>query len=453
MRSSILLSLQVLAAMAFAAASFAPAGPDFDSLIRSEMGVSHIPGLAACVVRGGELVWQGEYGFARLEDSIRVVDTTVFDLASVSKTVTATALMQLCERGAFGLDDSINASLPFAVRHPSYPSTPITFRMLLTHTSGIADNWPIFLGLQCRGDPQVGLRRFVEGYLVPGGEYYDSAGNFCSWPPGSDYQYSNIAMALAGYLVEAVGDSFPTYTRDSLFLPLGMDRTVWYFRDIDTNSMAMPYYFAAGKYVRFGHQSLPDVPAGEMKSSAMQLGRFLSMMLGWGELDGTRVLDSATVAQMTTIQHPVGVGLVWEHGYIGQHEVWNHTGGWTGMSTWIGFCQADNTGAAVLCNMSGAHGSILGVIAPALLDMVAGVEEDPGPHAAGFRPTSTIVRDVLLLPEPGPQASTWLVDAAGRKVAGLRAGANDVCLLAPGVYFVAEEGQNEVRVRKVIVTR
>jgi len=461
MRPSVLLSLLALAVTtASAALQVEPDGPDLDSLIRSEMAANHIPGLAACVVRDDELVWHGEYGFARLEDSIPVVDSTVFDLASVSKTATAAALMQLCERGVFGLDDSINASLPFTVRHPSYPSAPITFRMLLTHTSGIADYWPTFQALQRQGDPDVSLRRFVEGYLVPGGEFYDSADNFCSWPPGGEYQYSNLAIALAGYLVEALSDSFRHYTRDSLFLPLGMDRSVWYFRDIDTNSMAMPYYYSGSQYVRYGHQSLPDVPAGTMKSSAPQLGRLLSMMLGWGKLDGTRVLDSITVAQITTIQHPAGVGLVWEHGYVGQHEVWHHTGAWNGISTWIGFCQADNTGAVVLCNMSWVHGSILGVIGPALLDWAAGIEEGPCPPVTGSRPAATLVRNVLFLPQTPsdkPQA-TSLLDVAGRSVMDLHPGANDVSGLAPGVYFVRAQdsrmlGFKDSRVAKVIVTR
>jgi CubicO group peptidase (beta-lactamase class C family) len=420
-----------------AAPAFDAAGPNLDSLIRSEMTAYHIPGLAACAVRGSELAWHGEYGFARLEDSTRVVDSTVFDLASVSKTATATALMQLCERGAFGLDDDINASLPFSVRHPSYPSTPVTFRMLLTHTSGIADYWPTFQALQRQGDPDVGLRRFVEGYLVPGGEFYNSINNFCPWPPGGQYQYCNLAIALAGYLVEALADSFHHYTRDSLFLPLDMDRSVWYFRDIDTNSMAMPYRYSGGQHIRYGHQSLPDVPAGTMKSSASQLGRFLSMMLGWGELDGTRVLDSATVALMTTIQQPGGIGLVWHPAYIGQHEVWSHGGAWNGISTWIGFCRADNTGVVVLSNLGGFHGSILGVIAPALFDWAAsGIEDRSEPQAAKPRPAASVVRSVLFLASSVHSPPSSLLAVDGRKVLDLTLGANDLRGLSPGVYFV-----------------
>ena len=463
MRSS--RSVSVLVLLGTAAAAWAvsePPEPYLDSLIQAEMASYQIPGLAACVMRGSAPAWHGQYGFARLEDFVPVVETTVFDLASVSKTATAAALMQLCERGAFGLDDSINACLPFAARHPGYPSTPITFRMLLTHTSGIADYWPTFQALQRQGDPDVDLRRFVEGYLVPDGEFYDSVNNFCLWPPGGGYRYSNLAIALAGYLVEALADSFQHYTRDSLFLPLGMTRTVWYFRDIDTNSMAMPYYVAGGLHHRYGHQSLPDVPAGTMKSSAPQLGRFLSMMLGWGELDGTRVLDSVTVALMTTIQDPAEIGLVWRHEYIGQHEVWSHGGAWNGISTWIGFCRADNTGVAVLCNLGAVHGSILGVIAPALFDWAAGIAEAPEPQTPNRGPATSIVSDVLSLPEAPsrePRATSWLFDTAGRRAAALHPGANDISRLAPGVYLLREHSVSGAQlpdwppVRKVIVTR
>jgi hypothetical protein len=329
--------------------------------------------------------------------------------------------------------------------------------MLLTHTSGISDYWPTFQALQRQGDPDVGLRRFVEGYLVPGGEFYDSTNNFCQWQPGGAYQYSNLAIALAGYLVEAQTDSFRHYTRDSLFQPMGMTRTVWYFRDIDTNSMAMPYYYSGGQHYRYGHQSLPDVPAGTMKSSAPQLGRLLSMMLGWGELDGAEVLDSATVAEMTTIQHPAGVGLVWHHGFLGQREVWSHSGMWNGISTWIGFCRAENTGVVVLCNLEAVHGSILGVIAPALFDWAAaGVEDEPKPPTPDSRPVANIIRGTLLHARSlDPSIHSSLLDVSGRSVLDLKPGANDVRHLSPGVYFVQAISREPsvVNCRKVVVSR
>jgi CubicO group peptidase (beta-lactamase class C family) len=72
----------------------------------------HIPGLSACILKKGELVWQNAYGFADIEQNIPVTDSTLFFLASISKTFTGTALMQLYERGFFDLDDNVNNYLP-----------------------------------------------------------------------------------------------------------------------------------------------------------------------------------------------------------------------------------------------------------------------------------------------------------------------------------------------------
>jgi CubicO group peptidase (beta-lactamase class C family) len=125
---------------------FAPTSPahvnlssSLDSFIVAQMNSQHVAGLAACIVKSGRVVWNGNYGFADIARNKPVTDSTIFMLASISKTVTATALMQLYEAGRFQLDDSVNGHLPFAVRNPNFPSVPITFRMLLTHRSSIQD--------------------------------------------------------------------------------------------------------------------------------------------------------------------------------------------------------------------------------------------------------------------------------------------------------------------------
>ena len=428
------------------AAGLATAG-SLDSLFQNCLDQYHIPGIAACAVRADNVVWSGSYGYARLEDRVQVTDTTVFNLASVSKTATAAALMQLWEAGLFGLDDDVSDHLPFQVRHSRFPDSAITFRQLLTHTSGIIDYWPTFEQLLRQGDPDVPLRAFVEGYLVPGGEYYDSLHNFAPWPPGLLYTYSNMGIALAGYLVQALADSFHHFTRDSLFLPLEMNRTVWYFADIDTNTMAMPYRYTDSGFVRYGHQSLPDVPAGTMKSSASELGHFLAAMLGYGTRHGVRVLDSSTVALMTTVQPPSNIGLVWHPGYVGSRPVWCHGGAWNGISTWIGFCREDMTGAVVLCNVGGAHSAIEGVMLPALFDLAAGVsDENPAPLPS--RPATTICRGTLHLPPevvPG-RVAPRLVDVTGRTVMELRSGQNDVAGLGSGCYFILSPNRPARRV-------
>ena len=111
--------------------------------IESTMQTHLIPGLSISIVKNGHIVWEKYFGYANIEENIIVDENTMFILSSISKTITATALMQLFEDGLFILDDDIDEYLPFNVNHPDYPNIPITFKMLLSHTSGIKDNWSV----------------------------------------------------------------------------------------------------------------------------------------------------------------------------------------------------------------------------------------------------------------------------------------------------------------------
>src|SRR5262249_10292143 len=99
-----------------------------------------VPGLAAGIVKNGRLVCASAVGMANIEENRPATPDTLFLIASVSKTLAATAPMQLHDQGKFGLDDDINNYLPFRVVVPAAPTAPITFRQLLTHTSSISDN-------------------------------------------------------------------------------------------------------------------------------------------------------------------------------------------------------------------------------------------------------------------------------------------------------------------------
>src|ERR1700730_3807699 len=103
-------------------------------------------------------------------------ERTVQNLGSISKTVVATSVMQLWEKGKFQLDDDVNDRLPFVVRSPSHPETPITYRLLLTHRSGIADSLAYRSSYVC-GDPTISLEDWLKGYFTPGGRYYERQGN------------------------------------------------------------------------------------------------------------------------------------------------------------------------------------------------------------------------------------------------------------------------------------
>ena len=123
------------------------------------MLTNQIPCIAAAIVKNDLIIWDHYFGDANLDQNIPVSDDTMFSLASVSKTVTVTALMQLWENGFFDMDDDIDQYLPFNVNHPDYPFIPITFKMLVTHTSGIKDNWSVMPYYD--GDPELELGFFL----------------------------------------------------------------------------------------------------------------------------------------------------------------------------------------------------------------------------------------------------------------------------------------------------
>jgi len=324
-----------------------------DSFITAVMLQNHIPGASACIVKRGRIIWTGNYGWAYINPPIPVYDSTLFQVASVSKTVVGAALMRLHQWGLFGLDDSINAYLPFKVRNPTYPDSVITFRMLLTHTSSIKDNY-LFTPYFYHQDPPLPLGEYLENYFTPDSMFYSSQ-NFYSFRPGLQWQYSNVAYALIGYLVESIsGVDFNEYCKDSIFARLGMNESSFFYHELDTMHMAMPYtYIGNGNYLPYGHYSYYEYPSGSLKTSTIQLARFLIAIMQYGKYGNVRILDSATVRQIFTPQIPLidsGQGLTWMKIYLGSRTFWGHMGGDKGIRTRMYFYPNDTTGVLLFTN-------------------------------------------------------------------------------------------------------
>ena len=421
---------------------------NLDSFIIAKMDQYHIPGLAASIVRNDEIIWTGTYGFANIEDSIEVTDTTLFMLASVSKTVTAVALMKLWEVGRFGLDDDINNYLPFEVHNPNFPDSVITFRMLLSHTSSIRDNWgemPYW-----SGDSPIPLGQYLEDYLVPGGAYYHSI-NYYNYSPATNFNYSNIAVALAGYLVEEIAGNFSTFCQDSIFTPLGMSETSWFLEDLDTNNIAIPYSYSGGTYQAEGFYGYSDYPAGQLRTSSLQLSRFLIAFMQDGVIDTVRILDSATVSLMTTIQYPEidsNQGLIWYKKLVDSRWIWGHTGGDLGVNTNMFFSQSEGSGAIFLANRyaSGFQNNIIDALfdyAAPVISISENVDNLSLPNVVNihqnypnpFNPITTLRYD---LPERA-EVTLTIYDILGRKVRTLVHSIEE-----PGIKSVEWDGTNDL---------
>ncbi len=360
-----------------------PESSGLDEFIRTRLERDHAPGFAACVVEGDRLVWSGGYGLANIESGTLMTAETLQNIGSISKTVTATAVMQLWEAGSFQLDDDVNDYLPFAVRNPSFAETPISFRQLLTHRSSIKDG-PAYGASYACGDPAVSLEDWIRGYFVPEGPYYSADENFHAWAPGTvdppprPRAYSNVGYGLLGYLVEVIsGTLFSDHCRDRIFQPLGMNETGWYLADLDTSRHAVPYSsvpedFEIPEDTEFnsmlpaagltpadlqpgGHAphclySFFNYPDGLVRTSVSELSRFLRAYILGGSFESTRILRQETVAMMLSNEH-FGRALCWSPRERNNGDVlWGHGGGDPGISTYMGFHADTGVGVIVFYN-------------------------------------------------------------------------------------------------------
>ncbi|MDC2984465.1 serine hydrolase [Candidatus Marinimicrobia bacterium] len=372
------------------------------NLIESLVQINNIPGASVAVVKDDRIVLKKYFGFSNLSQNIPVNENTKFILSSVTKTVTATALMQLFEQDLFELDDDIGDYLPFRVIHPDHPQATITFRMLLTHTSGIKDNWSVMT--YYNGDSTYDLSNYIYDYFHPQGAIYNPNLNFNNSYPGTTFEYSNNAVALIGLLVEQLsGDSFNTYCRQNIFNPLGMNDTYWFLSEIENlDEVAFPYRWISSSQnscfemgcgtnddnlpcfcdlncVSYGdccsdyqsvcgesgtganpnnlvennHYGYSDYPSGQLRSTSNDMAKFMAIFLNEGVYDGVRILDNSTIELMKTIQNPSissSQGLIWYYKNESGRELFGHNGGDIGSSTEMFISFEDNIGVIVLTN-------------------------------------------------------------------------------------------------------
>tara|TARA_Y100000590_G_C15708887_1_gene1009614 strand:- start:699 stop:2207 length:1509 start_codon:yes stop_codon:yes gene_type:complete len=370
--------------------------------IQSTMETHLIPGLSISIVKDSDIVWEKYFGYANIEQEILVDENTMFILSSISKTITATALMQLWEMNLFNIDDQINNYLPFDVIHPDYPNSPITFKMLLSHTSGIKDFWSVMTYYD--GDSPLDLGYYLEQYLTPNGEFYSANGCYTNSEPGTNYSYSNNAVALIGYLVEEIsGQSFNTYCNENIFLPLQMDNAFWFLSEIDSlNQVASPYQITGGngdscsiigcgiydqsnpcfcdfacieygdccsdyeeicgengaggsignltEYENYGYS---DYPSGQLRTTSNNLAKFMGAYMNSGIYNDNKILEPETIEYMKTIHYPFinsMQGLIWYYKNQNGLTLFGHNGGDVGSSTDMFVSLSDNIGLIILTN-------------------------------------------------------------------------------------------------------
>src|SRR5262249_39910534 len=149
------------------------------------------------------------------------------------------------------------------------------------------------------------------------GGAYSQGHAWSSSQPGTAFDYANEGSAMLGLLVErASGQPFDQYCREHLFAPLGMTETSYRLADLDVAHVAMPEEWSGTSFTATGHPGHPEYPVVTLRTSARQLGRYLIAFIDGGSIEGTRILQTATVDEMKRVQFPgiaPGQGLIWFH--------------------------------------------------------------------------------------------------------------------------------------------
>jgi CubicO group peptidase (beta-lactamase class C family) len=335
-----------------------------DEQISRWMEKNNVPGLAACLAIGDQIAWSGGYGMANLTKGIPFTpDRTLFQIASISKTLTATAVMQLRDKGLFALDDDVGRFLSFPVRNPRFSEQPITFRHLLTHTSSL-DEGEGFYTAYAAGDPTVSLEQAVTEYFTAR-RWFGRRDCYLRHAPGAKARYSNAGYALLGYLVEAIaGQPLEDYLQQNVYRVLKMNETSFYLSKLDGERHARPYTYARklrrqlcpgdgdgnllppGVSPRTGYNehalySYPTLADGMVRTSVDQLANFMIAMMNGGRFEGAQLLKEATVAEMLS-----GRGLCW----FRSGRYWGHDGGDPGCETEMLFDPERKVGFIVFAN-------------------------------------------------------------------------------------------------------
>jgi CubicO group peptidase (beta-lactamase class C family) len=274
-----------------------------DTIIEKKMKDSGMVGVGAAIIINKKVVWSKGYGYADRDNKLPFTPNTIMNIASISKTFTGVCLMHAIEDKKLSLDEDINTYLPFKVSNPFFPEEKITLRNLAIHTSGITDNSPTYeKSYSYGGDSAEPLGEFLKGYFVPGGKYY-SKDNFLKAKPGSTREYSNIAAALAGYIVEtATGTKLNEYSKKYIFKPLRMNDTGWFLSEIKLANHSKLYKTEGGTTKAIKLYGLATYPEGGVRTSIADLSKFFICLLNGGEFNGVRILKNESVREMVKFQ-------------------------------------------------------------------------------------------------------------------------------------------------------
>ncbi|MDR2651023.1 MAG: beta-lactamase family protein [Prevotellaceae bacterium] len=329
-----------------------------DEAINSVLDNYNYAGLAVAVVSENEIMYSNEFGVKDVETQEKISKTDLFRIASISKTFTSTAIMQLYEQGKFNLDDDISDALGYTVRNPRFPDAKITYKMLLSHTSSLSDAEGYF-------DYDILKPEINPNYA---NAYWDYA-------PGEKYNYCNLGFNLLGALVEIhSGLRFDIYMRQNLLIPLGIIDAGFNIDSLDNSKFVKIYTRQDSAWIEstdayksrasemenytLGKNAVLFSPTGGMKISAVNLAKWMLCRMNYGKLDSVQIISEETSKLMFTTVEPTngtssyGLGIVISKDLVEGDTLIGHTGGAYGLTSAMFFNPDKKFGVVMITNGS-----------------------------------------------------------------------------------------------------
>ena len=331
--------------------------------IREMMKKHEVIGLSVAVVKKGEIIYTHSFGLKDINTKAPLTDSDIFRIASISKSFSATSVMQLIEAGKLSLHDDISDLVGFKVRNPKFPDQVITLKMMLSHTSSINDSQGYFT---------------LDAINPAKNKDWEKCYN--DYAPGTGYQYCNLNYNMAGTVIEKYsGERFDNYVKSHILNPLGLyggynvdsldnSRFATLHEYNSTSKTFNPSPMAYNprreeirNYV-MGYSTPIFSPTGGMKISATDLAKYMSMHMNMGKYNGKRIMSKKSAKIMQTkVAEEEGYGLAITNidNLIPGKLMKGHTGSAYGLYSAMFFQPKEKFGIVVItngCNPSSSKG-------------------------------------------------------------------------------------------------
>jgi CubicO group peptidase (beta-lactamase class C family) len=316
-----------------------------------------VVGLSVAVVKDGKVIYTHAFGLKNMETQTPLKDDDLFRIASISKSFSATSIMQLVEAGKVSLDGDFSNLVGFRVRNPKFPDKVITLKMVMSHRSSINDS---------------------QGYssldIINPAKNPDWAKCFNDYAPGKGYSYCNLNYNMIGTIIEKLsGERFDTYVKRHILTPLNLYGG-YCVDSLDSSRFTTLYEYdsTAKKYTPallayaprreeirnyvMGYTTPIFSPTGGMKISAPDLAKYMIMHMNQGTADGVKIMSKKSAKRMQKkISDEEGYGLAISNfdNLIPGKVMTGHTGSAYGLYSAMFFEPKEKFGIVILTN--GSH--------------------------------------------------------------------------------------------------